>query len=104
MLIVTCEGDRRCKLPTHQRALVGLIYLRRHDTLAQCATGFGISLGTAHAYVTTVVDQLSPGRPGCCGLCGKTDPEYALPMGRLPSATGSKTARLTSHKSTVTTA
>ncbi|MER6702993.1 hypothetical protein [Streptomyces fumanus] len=35
MLVVTREGDHRYRLPPHRRALVDLVYLRRHDALAQ---------------------------------------------------------------------
>ncbi|MDQ0605369.1 hypothetical protein QF037_009714 [Streptomyces canus] len=61
---------RRCEVSSHWRklgcfrqALLVLVHLRKNETLAQVAAGFGVSTATAGRYVTETVEILAERAP-----------------------------------------
>ncbi len=87
MLIITREGDRRCKLRPSQRAMAALVYLREHTTLAKIAAGSGISESTAHAYTSAIVDLLAERAPVCSRRCAPAIPTSSCSTAPSPNAT-----------------
>lgn len=83
MLIVTCEGDRRCKLPASQRALITLVHLREHTTYAKLAAGFRISESTTYAYVHSVITHLTSRAVSLTRALRQVRHEYVLVDGTL---------------------
>lgn len=74
MVIVTRSGDRRCKLRPYDRAPCTLVYLRKHDTLAQIAAGFRVSIATAFRYIRDTTDLPAGFAPDLKEALTSTDP------------------------------
>src|SRR5260221_14510144 len=72
-------GSPGRKLGPGQQALLVLAYLRKGDTFAELAAGFGVGTATAWRYVTETV---APGRPvpeAAPGAAGRQEGRARLP-------------------------
>ncbi|MFE4053825.1 transposase family protein [Streptomyces sp. YIM B13518] len=56
-------NSRRLRLGCSRQALLVLVHLRKNETLAQVAAGFGVSTATAGRYVSETVDLLAERAP-----------------------------------------
>jgi hypothetical protein len=70
------------KLNPGRQALLVLAYLRKGDTFAELAAGFGISTATAWRYVTETVALLAARSPKLRQACG-TPGRPAMPTSSL---------------------
>lgn len=66
-----------------QCAMVTLVYLREHTTLAKIAASFGISETTAHAYTSAVIHLLADRGPGLLKVLRQDDVDFVLLDGTL---------------------
>jgi DDE superfamily endonuclease len=60
-----------------------LLWCTFHDTLTRIASGFGVCVGTVHAYVTALADLLAERAPGLLKTLRERDPEFVLLDGTL---------------------
>lgn len=56
-------NSRWRRLGCFRQALLALVHLRKNETLAQVAAGFGVSTATAGRYVTETVEVLAQQAP-----------------------------------------
>ncbi|GAA4985006.1 transposase family protein [Pseudonocardia tropica] len=59
----TDRGTRWRKLPAGRQALLVVAHLRKNDTYAELACGFGVSTSTAYRYIREALDLLSAKAP-----------------------------------------
>jgi hypothetical protein len=83
MLVVTREGDRRCRLRPSQRAMVALMYLREHTNPAKIAAGSGTSESTTHTHTSAVIHLPAERAQGLQQALREADPDVVLLDGAL---------------------